>query len=117
MHRIYLAGPMTGLPDENRPAFNAEAARLRKLGYQVENPAELNPPGTPRHICMRVDIQALLGCDTIALLPGWIDSSGALLERTRCSSASKSSPPRTSPSPTKSRPTPPWSIDHEQRTT
>lgn len=81
MKRIYLSGPMTGLPDENRPAFHAEAARLRKLGYQVENPAELNPPGTPRHICMRVDIQALLGCDTLALLPGWIDSSGALLER------------------------------------
>jgi hypothetical protein len=81
MHRIYLSGPMTGLPDENRPAFNAEAARLRALGYQVENPAELNPPGTPRHICMRVDIQALLGCDTIALLPGWTDSAGATVER------------------------------------
>ncbi|MGC8116000.1 DUF4406 domain-containing protein [Metapseudomonas otitidis] len=81
MNRIYLSGPMTGLPDENRPAFNAEAARLRALGYQVENPAELNPPGTPRHICMKVDIQALLGCDTIALLPGWIDSAGATLER------------------------------------
>lgn len=79
--RIYLSGPMTGVPDENRPAFNAEAARLRALGYQVENPAELNPPGTPRHICMKVDIQALLGCDTIALLPGWIDSAGATLER------------------------------------
>lgn len=81
MLRIYLSGPMTGLPNENRPAFNAEAARLRALGYQVENPAELNPPGTPRHICMKVDIQALLGCDTIALLPGWIDSAGATLER------------------------------------
>ncbi|MGR1216574.1 DUF4406 domain-containing protein [Metapseudomonas otitidis] len=81
MRRIYLSGPMTGLPDENRPAFNAEAARLRALGYEVVNPAELNPPGTPRHICMRVDIQALLGCDTLALLPGWTESRGAILER------------------------------------
>ncbi|MWK56955.1 DUF4406 domain-containing protein, partial [Pseudomonas otitidis] len=29
MKRIYLSGPMSGLPDENRPAFNAEATRLR----------------------------------------------------------------------------------------
>ncbi|RCI66099.1 DUF4406 domain-containing protein, partial [Pseudomonas aeruginosa] len=26
--RIYLAGPMTGLPEHNFPAFHAEAARL-----------------------------------------------------------------------------------------
>lgn len=38
--RIYLAGPMTGLPEFNYPAFHAEAARLRGLGYQVENPAD-----------------------------------------------------------------------------
>lgn len=38
--RIYLAGPMTGLPEHNFPAFHAEAARLRGLGYHVENPAE-----------------------------------------------------------------------------
>ena len=40
MPRIYLAGPMTGLPEFNYPAFHAEAARLRQLGYHVENPAE-----------------------------------------------------------------------------
>ncbi|MBF3131496.1 DUF4406 domain-containing protein, partial [Pseudomonas aeruginosa] len=40
IQRIYLAGPMTGLPEHNFPAFHAEAARLRSLGYQVENPAE-----------------------------------------------------------------------------
>ena len=33
--RVYVAGPMTGLPDFNYPAFNAEAQRLRGLGYQV----------------------------------------------------------------------------------
>ena len=38
--RIYLAGPMTGLPEYNYPAFHAEAARLRGLGFHVENPAE-----------------------------------------------------------------------------
>ncbi|HEJ4249643.1 TPA: DUF4406 domain-containing protein [Pseudomonas aeruginosa] len=31
MHRVYLAGPMTGLPDFNYPAFNAEEKRIRAL--------------------------------------------------------------------------------------
>lgn len=80
MRRIYLSGPMTGLPDENRPAFNAEAARLRALGYQVENPAELNEPTDTRAVCMRRDIQALMTCDAVAMLPGWTNSQGAMLE-------------------------------------
>ncbi|TGA83618.1 DUF4406 domain-containing protein, partial [Pseudomonas aeruginosa] len=29
IQRIYLAGPMTGLPEHNFPTFHAEAARLR----------------------------------------------------------------------------------------
>ena len=29
--RIYVAGPMTGYPDLNFPAFHAETARLRAL--------------------------------------------------------------------------------------
>lgn len=61
MQRIYLSGPMTGLPDYNYPAFNAEAARLRALGYTVENPAE-NPP-VPGHVWelyMRAAIHKLL---------------------------------------------------------
>ncbi|WIF69705.1 DUF4406 domain-containing protein [Metapseudomonas otitidis] len=80
MRRIYLSGPMTGLPDENRPAFNAEAARLRALGYEVVNPAELNEPDDPRAVCMRRDIQALMTCDAVAMLPGWTSSHGATLE-------------------------------------
>jgi Domain of unknown function (DUF4406) len=42
MKRIYLAGPCTGIPDLNCPLFNAEATRLRALGYAIENTAE-NP--------------------------------------------------------------------------
>lgn len=80
MNRIYLSGPMTGLPDFNYPAFNAEAARLRALGYHVENPAE-NPPQQDWESYMRVAIAQMLTCDTIALLPGWVESRGALRER------------------------------------
>lgn len=81
MKRVYLSGPMSGLPDHNFPAFNAEAARLRALGYDVVNPVDINPdPGTPWHECLRHDLAALLTCDTLALLPGWQGSTGAHLE-------------------------------------
>ena len=42
--RIYVAGPMTGLPELNYPAFNAAADRLRARGWHVENPAESPAP-------------------------------------------------------------------------
>lgn len=81
MSGIYLSGPMTGLPELNFPAFHAEAARLRALGYRVVNPAELCPdPSVPWETCMREDIKALCDCTTLALLPGWENSKGAHLE-------------------------------------
>ena len=81
MTRIYISGPMTGLPDLNFPAFHAEAARLRALGYEVVNPAEINPdPTTHRHDCLKRDIAALLTCDEIAVMGGWMNSLGSMLE-------------------------------------
>lgn len=81
MKRIYIAGPMTGIPNLNYPAFNAEAARLRGLGHHVENPAE-----NPEPACgswqgyMRMAIKQLMDCDTVFLLPGYTTSRGAMLE-------------------------------------
>jgi hypothetical protein len=81
MKRIYIAGPMTGLPELNFPAFHAEARRLRALGYEVINPAEINAdPAAEWAQCMREDIAQLVQCDGIALLPGWQNSRGASLE-------------------------------------
>ena len=81
MRRIYLAGPMTGLPDFNYPAFHAEAARLRQLGYHVENPAEGAVPPCGTWVgYMRNAIQQLMTCEAVALLPDWQKSRGALIE-------------------------------------
>lgn len=81
MKKIYLSGPMTGLPDLNFPAFNAAASALRAKGLHVINPAEINPEGEKTwHACMRADIKALCDCDEIALLPGWENSAGAHVE-------------------------------------
>lgn len=79
--KTYLAGPMTGHPDLNFPAFHAEAARLRALGFEVVNPAEINTDPDAKWVdCMRKDIAALVTCERLALLPGWAHSRGALLE-------------------------------------
>ena len=79
--KIYIAGPMTGRPDLNFPAFFAAAHALRSMGLEVANPAELNPdPKTPWIQCMRRDITELLTCDQIYLLRGWETSKGARLE-------------------------------------
>ena len=93
--RIYVAGPMTGYPELNFPAFHAAAARLRALGHSVINPAEINGGAdevatcatmTPEQYaahwraCMRNDIRALMDCDGIYMLHGWEASRGATLE-------------------------------------
>jgi hypothetical protein len=82
MQRIYIAGPMTGHPDFNYPAFHEAAARLRAQGYTVLNPAENPVPacGTWQGY-MRMALAQLVTCDCVALLPGWIESRGALIER------------------------------------
>ena len=80
----YLSGPMTGLPDNGYPAFQASAERLRSQGVQVISPHEIVPPGAgpwswAAH--MRVDLAALLTADLIVMLPGWETSRGARLEK------------------------------------
>lgn len=78
---IYLAGPMSGLPDWNYPAFHAAAAELRATGHEVVNPAEVNPDTTtPWATCLRQCLIELARCEGIAMLPGWDRSKGARLE-------------------------------------
>lgn len=81
MTKIYIAGPMTGIEELNFPLFNAESARLRALGWEVVNPAEVQPDQSAQWIdCMLADIPALMACDYLALLPGWENSKGARIE-------------------------------------
>ncbi len=79
--RIYIAGPMTGLPEFNYPAFNRVADLLRAKGHHVENPADNPvPPCGSWEGYMRMAIAQLVTCDTVALLPGWLNSKGARVE-------------------------------------
>lgn len=40
--RIYCSGPITGVPDHNRAAFDAAAKRLRAQGHFVINPHRIS---------------------------------------------------------------------------
>ena len=81
MKKIYVSGPMTGLPENNFPAFHAATAMLRERGHTVFNPAEVGEiPGMTWEFYMRKDIKMLCEADAIYLLPGWEKSKGAHLE-------------------------------------
>ena len=71
--RVYIAGPMTGLPDWNFPAFMAAAAAWRAEGWEVVNPAEAFGGATdlPYSAYVEKDLADLRACQAIALLPGW----------------------------------------------
>lgn len=82
---VYIAGPMTGLPEHNFPAFNAAAKVWRADGWEVINPAEMDDPSkthaelaaVPPQWYYRRDLTELLKADAIALLPDWQSSTGA----------------------------------------
>jgi hypothetical protein len=80
---LYLAGPMTGYPDWNYPAFRAAAAYLRALDFQVINPADNFDGRTdlPWDTYLRMAVRQVTESDTVLLLPGWEYSKGAKLER------------------------------------
>lgn len=79
--KVYVSGPMTGLPEHNFPAFKAAAAELRAAGYGVEDPADKGiVPGWSWSDYLRYDLGVLVKCDQVATLPGWRKSPGARLE-------------------------------------
>lgn len=88
---VYLAGPMTGLPEFNFPAFDRAAEMLAAQGYTVFNPAQMDrdvgfdPSSTQvsdefLRDALRRDLAAICDADAIAMLPGWEQSGGARIE-------------------------------------
>lgn len=95
---LYLAGPMSGIPQFNFPFFMKVALELRSMGYCITSPAELDdgtdyeaamnsPDGAPGSTektwgdYLARDVKLLSDeCSGIILLPGWQDSRGARLE-------------------------------------
>jgi hypothetical protein len=80
--KVYIAGPMTGLPDFNYPTFFKAAERLREAGYEPLNPArEAGREGCTDWLAfMRAGLRDLADADGVATLPGYEQSRGAWIE-------------------------------------
>ena len=100
--RLYLAGPMRGIPEFNFPAFFEAAKKLRTEGHIVFSPAERDTlqhgesiwkgstgdlgPAVQKGFSLREALQAdtkwiCMEAEGIALLPGWETSKGARAEK------------------------------------
>ena len=79
--RIYISGPMSGIPRLNFPMFNRTAVRLRNMRWEVVNPVEINPDDTANWLdCIAADLRAMEGCTAICMLPDWETAVGARIE-------------------------------------
>ena len=79
---LYVAGPMTGLPELNHPAFRAAAHDLAEAGYAVLDPSRHggSEPGRTYESYLRMGLRDVLECDAVAVLDGWEMSRGARAE-------------------------------------
>jgi hypothetical protein len=79
---VYLAGPMTGLPEFNYPAFHRAAIEWRAMRHTVLNPAENFKGDTtlPYADYIRASMRQVLLADAIVLLESWGRSRGACAE-------------------------------------
>lgn len=97
MKQIYIAGPMTGYPEFNFPAFFAAQKKFEAEGWKVWNPAakdseaavEADPSFATGDAVQLVkngwdwkdaynwDCSKIIYGDAIYMLPGWEKSTGA----------------------------------------
>lgn len=81
--KLYLAGPITGLANYNRIAFEAAEKRLANAGYIVHSPMHMiDLYGTDEDYSfyMKECTKLLLECDGVAVLPAHYNSIGTVRE-------------------------------------
>lgn len=81
---VYISGPITDIPDGNRPAFAMAELRLIEQGHYPINPHNLCDDLEIK--CetwldfMRVDLAAMMRAEAVLALPGWQKSREASIE-------------------------------------
>lgn len=81
--KIYISGKITGLPiSEVIERFGEATTFICLKGHIAVNPIDVCPIDENKEWAdyMGEDIRALLKCDAIYLLNGWIESKGARIE-------------------------------------
>lgn len=78
--KVYISGPMTGLPNQNREEFHKAKIDLLKKGHDVFDPTVMPNFFTWEQI-LPIDVAVLELCDAIYMLKGWENSRGAALEK------------------------------------
>lgn len=100
MTRVYISGPISGMPNLNRDAFDQEERLLREVGYETFNPHSIVEPSeetaeewmamstsiedyNERLWCyyMRICVGQIPLCDSMRMLPHWQNSKGSVWER------------------------------------
>lgn len=94
MTRLYISGPVSGKPDDNRAAFADAKMSLYEAGITAFDPHDLVIPSDSHETAMLLCVNELTGrtqktgisypvprYDGLALLPGWEQSEGARLEK------------------------------------
>lgn len=100
MKSVYIAGPMTGYPEFNFPAFFSAQKQLEEQGWKVFNPAEKDveahvhemiayengdaiasvKEGFDFQAAFEWDCNKVIYADGIYMLKGWEKSTGARAE-------------------------------------
>ena len=83
MKTIYISGKISGVdPKLSEQNFSQAEEKLKKLGFKVVNPMTLKHNHDKSwESFMREDIKALMKCDAIYMLDGWVQSRGAWIEK------------------------------------
>lgn len=94
--KVYIAGPMRGLPGWNFSSFDKAEKTWREAGWQVMSPAQtyramgypdppvigISYPTDREHLLhvIQVDLACIYTVKAVALLPGWENSVGCTVE-------------------------------------
>lgn len=83
MKKVYIAGKVTGVPQEQATQkFNTAEKLVTVAGFQAVNPIKIvNDVNAEWQKAMRVCITSLMQCDAVLILPCVWRSKGAQIER------------------------------------